>query len=312
MKFSKNEIIQLVKNRSAEIEVKGLKESYSYCRAIAKQHYENFPVGSFLVPKQDRPHFYSVYAFSRLGDDIGDEHDFTSEERIELLNGLKNMLLYFINNEETIGNPIGIALANTCKEKGIPSDILFLLLEAFERDSNLFLPETLDDLIDYCNYSANPVGELVLYISGEHNQETKKFSDYFCTGLQLINFWQDLSRDIPNSRCYIPKEVYSRYEFEIEEIRNRKFKGREEEAGEMIDSLLSYTREIMERGRQITKYVKSRRLRTELLAMFFAAETVLQMCEKLGLRLFFERPAIKKSTYLGLIPKLSVSLLRKG
>ena len=176
--------------------------SFEFCKYIALGHYENFPVGSILIPKEIRKHFYSIYAFS-FADDIADNPNIlTNEERIKYLSDFENILEIY--NSKKTNNPIFLALSKTIEEFNIPVETLKKLINAFKLDVNFRQAETIEDLEYYCYFSANPIGELILRLFNHYNSNTGFFSDKICTGLQLLNFWQDLSVDLKNGRIYFP------------------------------------------------------------------------------------------------------------
>lgn len=313
MKHKKEDISDLVSLYPERIISNGLDDAYAFCRKIALGHYENFPVGSILIPKKNRPFFYAVYAFSRLGDDIGDEYDYQDAERIELLNELSSSLSSAYSETDKTRNPILAALADTLLVNQIEVDTPLRLLEAFRRDVYFKQPNTLEDIYDYCHYSANPVGELVLGISGElksnESEDLLILSDKVCTGLQMINFWQDISRDTEIDRVYIPKQMMEAKGLSY--LPNRDSPVEEIKVFEtIIQELILITRGIMDDGKLITKRIRNRRLRAELSAIISSAMIVLDKCAKLGSRLLFERPQLKKSDIFRILPKVSVNLLR--
>jgi phytoene synthase len=161
-------------------------EAFAYCERITRGHYENFPVGSALVPGGVRRHFYSIYAYSRAADDIADEGDRPVEERIALLDDWERRLEGAYGGRAD--HPIFVALAVTVRERSIPIEPLRDLLRAFRQDARNegFASEA--DLLSYCNRSANPVGRLVLHLFGYHDEHRGELSDAICTGLQLANF----------------------------------------------------------------------------------------------------------------------------
>lgn len=187
-----------------------LEATFDACENLAKTHYENFSVGSRLLPKNLRKHFYSIYAFSRCVDDLGDEAD---GDRFVLLDQWENELdaCYAGTLSPQSAHPYFVALAETIRIFDIPSKPLKRLIEANRRDQTITRQQTYKDLLEYCTYSANPVGHLVLILSGFRDQKLHELSDKICTGLQLSNFWQDVSIDIEIGRIYIPLEDLDRF-----------------------------------------------------------------------------------------------------
>jgi len=177
-----------------------LEDAYAHCRRIALGHYENFPVVSWLLPRELRGPMYAVYAYCRGVDDLGDEAE---GDRLALLDGWEAELRRCYDG--TPSDPRFVALADTIRRFDIPCDPFLCLIEANRHDQRQFRYETFDDLLDYCAFSANPVGRLVLYVFGYRDDERAKLSDATCTALQLTNFWQDVARDFAMGRVYIPQ-----------------------------------------------------------------------------------------------------------
>jgi squalene synthase HpnC len=187
-----------------------LAEALAYCRHLAETHYENFHVATWFLPKALRPHFHSIYAYCRISDDLGDEvHD--RDAALALLDfwGRELDACY----EGRARHPVFVALGETIRACGIPKEPFADLLVAFRQDQTVKRYETMDEVLDYCRYSANPVGRLVLYACGEAGdavrpetqEENFRLSDATCTALQLANFWQDVSVDWTKDRVYIPQ-----------------------------------------------------------------------------------------------------------
>ncbi|MCH7971251.1 MAG: squalene synthase HpnC [Chloroflexi bacterium] len=200
-----------------------LDAAFALCEDLARTHYENFSVGSRLLPKHLRRHFYSIYAFSRGVDDLGDE---AAGDRLALLDLWEQQLDACYPDSGSPDprhnapptHPYFVALSETIRIFDIPADPLMRLIEANRRDQQTIRHETYDDLIDYCTYSANPVGRLVLYLGGVREPGLQEMSDHICTALQLTNFWQDVKRDYEIGRIYIPLEDLDRFGVSEEQI----------------------------------------------------------------------------------------------
>ena len=180
----------------------------SYCKALATSHYENFPLVSWLLPKDLHQHFYNVYAYCRWADDLGDEVGDPARS-LELLNWWRTELLNCYAGKQS--HPVFIALKPTIDQFSIPPEPFLDLISAFEQDQTILEYETFDQLRDYCRRSADPVGRLVLYLCGEYHPQNVIWSDSICTGLQMANYWQDVSRDFQIGRIYLPREDYLRF-----------------------------------------------------------------------------------------------------
>jgi len=188
-----------------------LPKAYDHCKQIARGHYENFPVGSLLVPKKLRPSIYALYAFMRTADDFADEPGRTSQERLRLLAEWRQHLDRAIAGQLP-SDPIFLALQDTVSKFSLPVEPLYSLLDAFEFDAKgLVSFETYEDLHWYTRRSAEPVGKLVLALFGYRDEERIQLSNDLCTALQLLNFLQDAKDDLQNGRCYIPREDYLKF-----------------------------------------------------------------------------------------------------
>ena len=185
-----------------------LDQARAYCRRLATTHYENFHVASWFLPARLRPHFHSIYAYCRIADDLGDEVG-NREQSLALLDMWGRELDACYRGEAR--HPVFVALAETIRACDIPQQPFADLLVAFRQDQNVLRYQTMDDVLDYCRYSANPVGRLVLYACGYRDPEMFRLSDFTCTALQLANFWQDVSADYARGRIYLPLEDMQRY-----------------------------------------------------------------------------------------------------
>ncbi|MGO8759704.1 MAG: squalene synthase HpnC [Terracidiphilus sp.] len=189
-----------------------LENARAYCRMLAETHYENFHVASWFLPRALRPHFHAIYAYCRISDDLGDE---VGDRAVALL------LLDVWEREldacyaGRARHPVFVALAETIQACQIPKELFADLLVAFRQDQTVTRYETMADVLGYCRYSANPVGRLVLYASGEVRPETQeenfRLSDATCSALQLANFWQDVRVDFLKDRVYLPQEDMRRF-----------------------------------------------------------------------------------------------------
>ena len=185
-------------------EVCSLREAKALCRKLARSHYENFIVASVFLPSHLRQHFYNVYAYCRISDDLGDE---TGDPNLalELLERWGEELRACYEGQPR--HPVFVALRETIEAFEIPIRPFSDLLEAFKQDQKKNRYQTYEELLDYCRYSANPVGHLVLYLGGYRDAERQRLSDKTCTALQLANHWQDVGRDLVRlNRIYIPIE----------------------------------------------------------------------------------------------------------
>ena len=188
-----------------------LRQSRRYCRRLARRHYENFTVASRLLPRRLRQHVCNIYAYCRWADDLADEIDDDQQSSV-LLDWWERQLDDCYDGRAV--HPVFMALGETIRQFGIPRDPFAELLTAFRRDQRVTRYETIEQLLDYCRYSANPVGRMVLYLGGCHTPERVRLSDSICTGLQLANFWQDVARDWDRGRIYLPQADCRRFGYD--------------------------------------------------------------------------------------------------
>ena len=185
-----------------------LQAARDYCQRLTESHYENFHVASWFLPKRLRPHFQSIYAYCRIADDLGDEVG-NREASLALLDYWGEQLDACYRGEAR--HPVFVALSATIAECRIPKEPFADLLTAFRRDQTVTRFATMGDVLNYCRYSANPVGHLVLYAGGYRGDEMFRLSDYTCSALQLANFWQDVRVDYGKGRIYIPAADMARF-----------------------------------------------------------------------------------------------------
>lgn len=288
MAIQQHIIEQLLLPNGGKYAVHTIADAYTFCKSISTSHYENFPVGSVLVGKERVHHFHAVYAFARLADDIADELQLSHATKIEYLTSLKSQL-----SETTSTHPIFVALNNTRQKLNIPYSPFEMLLQAFIMDSDFKQPETWDDVLFYCKHSANPVGEIVLRIFGECNNQTIGYSDAICTALQLTNFWQDFSRDLPNNRRYIPKSVLRNHKLPETFLDSVDFYAKfPVETQNILHEIYQYTAELFRQGSRLIDVVSSIRLKAELAATLAGGTLILNKSKKSGLSIFSIRPSL--------------------
>ena len=181
-----------------------LTQAYQHCLDIAQNHYENFPTASKLLPASLRPAVAAIYAFARHADDLADEGDAAPDIRLKQLDAWET-LLERCEHDDAIHHPVFLALGDAMRTHKLDIEELDNLLIAFRMDVSIHAYATLDELLFYCKHSANPVGRLMLQLHGINHADAIYCSDKICSALQLINFWQDLSIDLPNGRCYMPE-----------------------------------------------------------------------------------------------------------
>ncbi len=208
-------------------------KAYQYCIAIAKNHYENFPVASYLLNKQLRIPVSIVYAFARTADDLADEGIAGKQQRLKSLDNFINELeqietaLRIHSEQDKVDflhlsdNPIFTALAQVIYEFDIPVILFFNLIHAFKQDVDIIRYHNFEQILDYCQRSANPVGRILLHLNKCATPLNLSYSDAICTGLQLINFYQDIAQDMDeNNRLYLSLDEMAQHHVSINDIQN--------------------------------------------------------------------------------------------
>jgi squalene synthase HpnC len=228
-----------------------LAEAQAWCKRLATTHYENFHVATAFLPKALRPHFYCVYAFCRTSDDLGDEVADTATAT-RLLKAWTAMLQECYVAPELSRHPVFVALQPTIQQCDLPLQLFNDLIQAFLEDQRYTHHESLGTLERYSRYSANPVGRLVLQVSGYRSEELMELSDEICTGLQLANFYQDIVEDAARDRRYIPADAMQRFGVTDEQLLDRRF---EANVREMMRFLVDDARARLLRGQRIVTLV---------------------------------------------------------
>jgi squalene synthase HpnC len=277
-------------------------EAREYCARLARSHYENFSVASWFLPAPLRQHFFNVYAYCRISDDLGDEvGDPTAS--LQLLDQWETELNACYDGSPR--HPVFVALAETVRTFEIPKQEFADLLTAFRQDQTVTRYQAFNDLLGYCRYSANPVGHLVLYLCGYKDRERQLLSDYTCTALQLANFWQDLSADYAKGRIYLPLEDLRRFGVSEAVIRH-------DENTEPFCALLKFeverAREWFAQGLPLIGKV-NRELAIDLELFSRGGQEILNAIERQNYAVLGRRPSISKTRKLALVARAALGKL---
>ncbi|HSZ16436.1 MAG TPA: squalene synthase HpnC [Terracidiphilus sp.] len=270
-----------------------LEEARAWCKQLAETHYENFHVATWFLPKALRPHFHSIYAYCRISDDLGDEVG-DSSAALALLDfwGTELDACY----EGRARHPVFVALAETIRACAIPKEPFADLLIAFRQDQTVTRYRSMRDVLDYCRYSANPVGRLVLYTCGYSDEERFRLSDATCSALQLANFWQDVRVDFAKGRVYLPQEDMQRFgvtdETIAKGIATQSFRA-------LLDYEVDFARRLFEEGIPLIGMV-DRDLAVDLDLFSRGGLEILHAIERRDFDVLSARPAISKRTKLAL------------
>jgi squalene synthase HpnC len=280
-------------------------EAREYCRRLARSHYENFSVASWFLPGRLRQHFFNVYAYCRISDDLADEVG-DGARSLELLDQWEAELGACYAGRAR--HPVFVALAETVHRFEIPKHEFSDLLTAFRLDQRVPRYESFDDLLGYCKYSANPVGHLVLYLCGYRDDERRLLSDYTCTALQLANFWQDVSADFAKGRIYLPLEDLRRFRVDEEVIRDGY---NTSNFCEMMKFEVGRAREWFAQGMPLIAKV-DRALATDIELFSRGGQEILNAIEDQEYAVLGRRPVISKSRKLALVARAALGkLVRK-
>jgi hydroxysqualene synthase len=266
---------------------------YRWCERMASSHYENFPVASKFLPAHLRPHVAAIYAFARTADDFADEPRFEGRRNAALA-GWEQLLETCYHRD--VQHPVFIALRDTVRRHNIPIGPLRALLTAFRMDLTKHRYTTIGELLHYCVHSANPVGQLVLYVHGHREPELHRFSDEICSALQIANFLQDLSVDLPRGRCYLPEEDLLHFGVSHEDLLAQRAT---EEFKELMRFEVARVRSMFYRGRPLIRRV-SPGLSMELEATWRGGMAILQRIEDRGFVTLDYRPTLDKSDMAGI------------
>src|SRR5690606_17108601 len=270
-----------------------IEAGYRWCERMAQNHYENFPVASKFLPAPLRPHIAAIYAFARTADDFADEPRF--EGRRAAARGSWVTLLHSPSHRD-VAHPVFVAMRDTVRRHNIPIGPLKALLTAFRIDLTKHRSTTFAELLHYCQHSANPVGQLVLFVHGHREPELHRFSDEICAGLQIANFLQDLSVDIPRGRIYIPEEDLVHFGVTREDL----FAKRSTTAfRELMRFEVARTRAMFYRGQPLIRQV-SPGLSMELDATWRGGMAILQRIEDQGFDTLASRPTLEKRDMAGI------------
>ena len=287
-------------------------EAYDACTKLAREHYENFPVGR-LVPKEMQPHVHAVYAFARYADDLADEgyagskkaegarDVMTPEERLVALDDWERQLL------SPAGTPglhfIFIALHETIRKLDLPTSLFTDLLSAFKQDVVKSRYANFPEVLDYCRRSANPVGRLVLLLHGRREEELHLLADHICTGLQLANFWQDVGVDLEKDRMYLPEDDRKKFGVTEEAL----FAHRADDGyRKLLKFEVDRAQDIFDQGAPLTKKLHGL-LRLEIRLTWLGGTTILRKIEALDYDTLNHRPKVGKADMAALFLKALIS-----
>lgn len=271
--------------------------AYAYCEKIARAHYENFPVASWILPAPMRPHIAAIYAFARRADDFADEPGLEDAERLRLLDDWGARLDRGGENSAHGDDLIFRALEQTIRACKLPRSLFHDLLSAFRQDVVTKRYERWADVMDYCRRSANPVGRLVLRVAGYDSPALDAHSDAVCTALQLTNFWQDLAIDWQRGRLYVPLEDRDHARARDSDLDAARLTAEWQTA---LSAVASRTRDLFNAGRGVCDGVNGR-LRWELRVTWLGGSRILEKTEAVRFDVFNHRPTLTPNDAVTLV-----------
>jgi len=260
---------------------------------MAVNHYENFPVASFLLPSRLRPAVRALYTFARSADDIADEGTASNEQRIADLIDYEAQLKKIESNDTPDVEQFQ-TLQRVIQKYKLPIQPLCQLLSAFKQDVNKKRYTDYAELLDYCDRSANPVGQLILHLYAAATPQNIADSNAICSALQLINFWQDVAVDWQKLRIYIPQEDMKRFGVTEQGIATAT-----NDAAwlALMQFEVQRTRELMLSGSALARRLPGR-IGLELRAVVQGGLRILEKIESVQGNVFHHRPVLNQWDWL--------------
>jgi squalene synthase HpnC len=260
---------------------------------VAVDHYENFPVASLLLPAQLRPAVATIYWFARTADDFADEGDLSAATRLAKLDGYRQELRNISDGRQTDA-PLFVALAHVIRERGLPLQPFYDLLDAFAQDVVKHRYACEEELLDYCRRSANPVGRLMLHLFDAVQGPNVRWSDAICTALQLINFWQDIALDFARGRIYLPSEDMARFGVSERHIADRNV---DDAWRALIGFEIARARTMLESGAPLARALGGR-IGWEIRLIIQGGLRILERIERVGGDVFHRRPRLRTTDWI--------------
>ena len=259
------------------------------------EHYENFPVASFLLPRHLRQPIEIIYAFARTADDFADEGDLEDSRRLALLDGYRQSLARIESGQLGPEDaPLFSDLAEVIRTHRLPVQLFRDLLDAFSQDVLKKRYRDYPELLDYCRRSANPIGRLLVHLNKKDNDQSLAWSDAICSALQLINFWQDVAVDWKKERVYLPQEDLARFGVTEDDIAQ----GRNTPAWQALMAFqCARARELLNSGRPLTRVLPGR-MGLELKLVLAGGNAILDKIESVRGDVFRQRPVVSKLDWI--------------
>ena len=271
-----------------------VEDAYALCETLAKTHYENFTIGSWLLPKEYRQHFYAIYGFCRFVDDLGDEFHGDREQALDFWE--QELERCYSSSPR---HPYMIALQHTIRSFDIPQKPFLNLIHANRMDQLKTRYFSYKDVESYCRYSANPVGHLILYVCGYRDPVRQKLSDYTCTALQLTNFWQDVIRDFAIGRIYIPLEDLEAFGYSEEELAKAKVT---DSFRKLMAFQVDRTRDLFQKGLKLVNNLEGK-FKLDVALFSEGGLKILDTIERQNFDVLSRRPEVSRITKTHLMLK---------
>ena len=287
--------MQIKRNMKSESDIIS---GYNEAIQLAKSHYENFPVVSFLIPSNLRKHVALVYWFARTADDIADENNYSEEERLIKLNTFEDRFRSLL--EKQPADNLMSALKNTITSKNLNPENFLKLLKAFRQDVTKKRYSTFDEVLEYCSCSANPVGRILLELFNIRNDKANYYSDKICTALQITNFLQDIDIDYQKGRIYYPAEEMQKFG-----VSEKMFEIRKNNSNlkELIEFSVNRVMTLFNEGKPLLEYL-SGRFKYEIDWTIKGGETILNKIRGADFDVFSNRPVLTKTDHLRILMKV--------
>lgn len=268
-----------------------LRQAREFCARLAREHYENFPVASWLLPRHLRPAVQAMYAFARIADDFADEAKHEGQ-RLKRLDEWERMLNECFRGEAF--HPVFVALRDAVRSFDLPRQPFLDLLAAFRMDVERDRHPDEASLLEYCRLSANPIGRLLLRLFGHDREDLARRSDAVCTALQLANHWQDVAVDLKKGRIYLPEDARRAHGVSEEDL----FAGRVTESFRaLMRERVNRTRDLFMAGRPLCDAVRGR-FRWELRLTWLGGQRILDRIEAWEFDVLTRRPKLGRTDAL--------------
>lgn len=279
-----------------------VEQAYQHCLALARDHYENFPTASHLLPAAQRPAVAAIYAFARHADDIADEGDASPEVRLKRLEAWE--LLLERCAREPVDHPVFLALGDAIHRFKLPLEPFHELLVAFRMDVSIHAYASPQELLFYCRHSASPIGRLLLALNGVQHPSAIAASDKLCTALQLTNFWQDLSIDLPRGRCYLCEEWLTAADLSSEALLQGEIDA--DALQPALAQAIAFTDGLFAEARALPQYLPLR-LRLQGIATLCGGRAILHRLRQSSP--LAARPTLSRRQWLSMLPHMAGMLM---